>query len=82
MDYVQRKYNISVPDDFLTLSAKAMVQLKCSNRSNTLYLLAKGWGTLREDETDSKFPTKHMPMGLIEHAANFFTSAEMRKVNV
>ena len=35
-----------------------MVHLKESNPSNVLYSLAKGLGTLRCDESDTRFPTK------------------------
>jgi len=51
----------------------------CCNykRSNVLYNLAKGVGTLRGDSSDSRFP---MPMGLVEYAANFFVSDNLQKV--
>ena len=35
-----------------------------------MYNLAKGLGTQRADQSDSRFPTKRMPMGLIECFAN------------
>lgn len=46
---------VSVPDDFLTLSAKAMAHLKSNDRNNVLYNLAKGLGTPRHDGSDSRF---------------------------
>ena len=46
-DYIDKKLNITIPEDFLTLSAKAMAQLKNNERSNVLYNLAKGLGTPR-----------------------------------
>ena len=78
--YARREYDVKVEEDFLSLAAKAMAQLRLSDRSNALYNLAKGWGTLRKDMSDSRFPIKRMPMGLVEYAANFFASEQMRKV--
>ena len=49
--------NISVPSDFITLAVKGMLNLKSANRSNTLYLLAKGLGNQRSDG-ESLFPVK------------------------
>ena len=71
-----------MPDDFLVLTAKAMDYLKCNNRSNVLYKLAKGIGTMREDETDSRFPTKRMPMCLVEYAANFYAADNLQSVRI
>ena len=68
---IQQQLNISVPDDFIVLAAKAMERLQQSGRSNVLYKLAKGFGTMREDQSDSRFPTKKMPMGLVEYTADF-----------
>ena len=68
---VQHELNISVPDDFLVLVAKAMEHLRHNGRTYILYKLAKGFGTMREDESDSRFPIKRMPMGLVEYAADF-----------
>ena len=47
---------------------------------NVLYNLAKGLGTQRADGSDSRFPTKCMPMGLIEYAAEFFANDNVRQV--
>ena len=44
----------------------AMANLRHNARSNVLYNLAKGMGTPRADGSDSRFPVKRMPMGLIE----------------
>ena len=79
--YALVNHCLTVPEDFLILSAKAMAQLKHSDRSNVLYNLAMGLGTLRDDGSDSRFPTRRMPMGLVEHMANFFVAEEMRKVS-
>lgn len=72
---------VEVSGDFIELSAKAMVHLKESKRTNVLYSLAKGLGTLRCDESDTRFPTKRMPLGLLEYMVNFFEAEEMRKVD-
>ena len=79
--YMLANFAISVPDDFLSLAAKAMAQLRRSERTNVLYTLAKGIGTPREDGSDSRFPTRRMPMGLLEHIANFFVAEKMHMVS-
>ena len=63
-----------VPDDYLVYSANAMAHLRHNSCSNVLYNLARGWGTLREDGSDSRFPVTRMPMGLTEYAASIFAS--------
>ena len=70
-EYALANICLTVPEDFLSLAAKAMAQLKRSERTNVLYKLAKGIGTPREDGSDSRLPTRRMPMGLVEHIANF-----------
>ena len=72
--------NISVLEDFLLYAAKTMVQLKANGRGNVLYKLAKGIGSLREDGQESRFPIKRMPMGLIEHHADFFAADNLQSV--
>lgn len=79
-DYVTKQLGITVPDDFLVLAAKAMAQLNSHQRSNVVYNLAKGLGTPRADGSDSKFPTRRMPMGLLEHATNYFVADNMQQV--
>ena len=64
-------YGFEVTNDFIALAAKAMVHLKRSKLSNVLYNIAKGFGEMREDQSDSHFPTDRMPMGLIECMAGF-----------
>ena len=63
--------NIDVSEDFVSYASNAMSQLRHSRRTNVLYSLAKGIETLREDNSDSRLPTKRMPMGLIEYTASF-----------
>lgn len=69
-----------VPQDFLQCSAAAMYQLAMNDRSNVLYALARGIGTMRDDQSDSRFPTKRMPMGLLEYSANFFLADNINQV--
>ena len=71
-----------MPDDFLELSVSAMNQTRSSGWSNVLYSLAKGLGTERPDGSDSCFPSRRMPMGLIEYACNFFAQTDINKVQV
>ena len=75
--YTWETYDVHVPDDFLSLAAKSMAQLKLSKHTNVLYNLAKGMATPREDGSDSRIPTKCMPM-----VANFFVADEIRKVSI
>ena len=58
-----------------------MVRLKAGNRSNVVYNLAKGIGTSRKDEVESRFPVGIMPMGLVEYTANFFVAEDSNSVN-
>ena len=73
-------YGLEVPNDFIILATKTMIHLKGSKRSNVLYNIAKGFGEMREDQSDSRFPTDRMPMGLLEYMAGFFAVDKMRKV--
>ena len=57
-----------------------MVYLQGSRRSNVLYNIAKGFGALCHNQSDSHFPTGRMPMGLLEHMAVFFAVDDVRKV--
>ena len=75
------RVGVSVPGDFLHLCAKAMKQLSSNGRSNVLYKLARGIGTFRKDGTDSCFPTKRMPMGLLEYMADFFSNVHLNRVS-
>ena len=75
-------FSVTVLNDFLSLSSKAMAQLKHNYRSNVLYNMAKCMGTLRRDGGDSRFPMRRMPMGLVEHIANFFVTEDMQKVSI
>lgn len=70
----------SMPEDFLDLVASGLNNLHQSRRSNILYSLAKGIGTLRGDGSDTLFPLKRMPAGLIEYAINFFVASSPQMV--
>ena len=73
------KYHLNVPQDYLELSVQAMLHLKQGDRSN---ILAKGLGTLKPDGSDSKFPAKRMPAGLLQHMVNFFAADNLSQVLV
>ncbi len=66
--------NVTAPKDFLQLAVKGMMQLQNAGRSNILYGLSKGLGTLRSDGSDSLFPCKTVVTGLFEHCVNFFSA--------
>ena len=63
-------------------SANAMAYLRHNSHSNVLYNLTRGWGTLREDGIDSRFPVTRMPMGLTEYAASIFASDNLQSVSI
>ena len=79
--YMASDMCVSVPGDFLTFAAKAMMNLKSSGRTNVLYNLAKGMGSLRADGATSRFPTDRMPMGLIEYTASFYVCDNVNQVS-
>lgn len=56
--YVLVNFSVTVPNDFLSLSAKAMAELKHNDRSNVLYNLAKCMETLRRDGGNSRIPNE------------------------
>lgn len=57
-----------------------MLHLQRAKRSNVLYNIAKGCGELRNDQSDTQFPTSRMQIGLLEYMAGLFASDEMRNV--
>ena len=71
-----------VPTDFLDLSLKAMMKLNQAGRSNVVYnnIMVKAIGTNRSNSDDSLLPLTRMPMGLIEHCVNFFSSSQLQQV--
>ena len=73
-DLVALQCGIKVPNDYLELSLHAFKHLKENRRANVLYKLAKAIGEVRNDGSDTKLPCKKMPMGLLEHIANFYTA--------
>ncbi|XP_065893229.1 uncharacterized protein [Dysidea avara] len=78
--YVSAASSLTVPDDFLCHAAAAIVHLHENGRTNVLYNLAKGIGTFRPDKTDTRFPIKQMPMGLVEYIAQFFAADNLQKI--
>ena len=76
----KKEYGLDVPEDFLVLSSRGMLHLHLNQRSNVLYTLAKGLGVFREDGSDSRFPVKRMPMGLLEYISNFFIADTINQV--
>lgn len=79
--YAENSSGVTVPGDYLPLSLEAMKRLKDSNRINILYELAKGLGTTRPDGSDSYFPTKRMPMGMLQYMVLFFNSKAGHQVS-
>lgn len=59
----QKCFGLEVPNDFLVYAGAAMIHLTKNNRSNVLYNLAKGLGTLREDK--KCFQPKEYPWDLL-----------------
>ena len=75
--YLSATSSVSVPEDFLCLAAAAMVNLHNGGRS---YNLAKGIGTQRQDKSETRFPIKQMPMGLIEYVTQFFAVDNLQQI--
>ena len=83
--YALKEYDITIPEDFLTLFLKASQHLKSCQRSNIVYGLAKAFGRMRIDGSDSRLPAKRMPTGLLEYTINFFNADnifEVRLINM
>ena len=79
-EFVARPLGLSIPENFLVLSVNTMQHLKTCGRTNVLYALAKGIGTVRDDNSNSLFPSKRLPMGLLQHMANFFVARGLTNV--
>lgn len=78
--YASSRRGLIVPNDFLELTLSAMDQLKAAGRTNVVYNLVKSIGTKRRDENESRLPVSRMPLGLIEHTVNFFSSSNLQQV--
>lgn len=78
--YAAIHYGLIVPVDFLQLYLNASVHLKKCQRSDVVYHLVKGVAQMRPDGTDSRFPAKKMPMGLLEYMVKFFNSDNLKQV--
>ena len=76
----EKELGVQIPKDFLVFASSAMLRLAMQNRSNILYNLAKGIGTMRKDGSDSRFPTQRMPIGLVEYTASFFVADDLNQV--
>ena len=74
--------SVTVPDDFLDLSLRAMSHLKRVGRSTVVYGLVRGLGEMRADQSDSRLPVLRMPMGLLEYVVSFYSSETLNQVNV
>ena len=73
--------SVSILSDYLQLSLKGMEKLKESKRVNVLYELSKGLGITRADGSDTTFPTKRMPIGLLQYMVSFFNSGAGQQVS-
>ena len=74
-------HDISIPKDFLKLVLDGLKHLRTCSRSNVIYGLARGIGSMRDDGSDSKLPARRMPTGLLEHMINFFNADQVRQVS-
>ena len=80
--FLQSSTTLHKAPNFIEYSVKGMYHLVDCSRSNIIYLLTKSLGTLRPDKSDSVFPAKRMPMGLIEHCINFFNAPTIQQVSI
>lgn len=69
--YASEHYGLSIAPDFVQLALTAMKHLQDAGRLNVIYDLVKGFAMIRPDRSDSYFPTKWMPMGLMQYMAQF-----------
>lgn len=67
--YARSVRGLSFPNDILELS------LSAAGRTNVVYSLAQCIGTKRPGTEKSCLPVTRMPMGLLEHCVNFFSSS-------
>lgn len=73
---------ISVPENFNSFFLRAMEYLHENGHSDLFYNLAKGFGTMRHDGSDSRFPVRRMPFGLLDYMARFFSCDNYQQVTV
>lgn len=71
---------VIIPSDFLQLSLAAMLKLSEAGRTNVVYNLVKAIGTKRPNSDESRLPVTRMPMGLLEHCVNFYSSTRVQQV--
>lgn len=78
-NHASKVYGLSIPSDFILLTVAAMKHLQDAGRLNVIYDLVKG---KRPDGSDSYFPTKRMPMGLLQYMAQFFVAKPGQNVSM
>ena len=71
---------VVIPDDFVKLCLRSMEHLKQVGRYNVVYGLIQGLGIMREDKSDSRFPSRRMPMGLLEYMISFYSAPSINQV--
>ena len=71
---------VVIPDDFAKLCLQSMEHLKQVGRYNVVYGLIQGLGIMREDKSDSRFPSRRMPMGLLEYMISFYSAPSINQV--
>ena len=80
--YCAERCGLEVGEDFLRHAVCAMQNLKEAGRLNVIYHLSKSFSVQRSDGSDTLFPRKRMPMGLLEFMSGFFTASDSRNVSV
>lgn len=73
--------NIDLPKDFVSKAVAGMQHLQKCQRYNIIYGIAKGFGTMRPDGSDSVIPARRMPTGMLEYTAKFFVSPSLSRVS-
>lgn len=79
--FCSERFGIDIEQDFLYHAVTAIQNLKEAGRLNVIYHLSKGLSIQRSDGSDTLFPIKRMPMGLLEYISGFFTSSNSRSVS-
>ena len=72
--FLLKKTQCVPPARFLQFVVSASEHLFQCGRFNVVYTLAKAIGRKRPDGSDSRFPAKRMPKGLLEHMVNFYNA--------
>jgi len=75
---------LCLPTSYISNSLSGMHHdhLKMKGKSNVLTGAAYVFGSMRPNQSDSRFTTDRMPFALIEHCINFYSANSIREVDL